>query len=510
MANELYEILQILPTATQREIKVAYFNLVRNYSPEREPEQFRKIRDAYETLRDPKARANYDSLQSHGATIENLSAKASKQMDRGNWAQAAKALEEILQLAPGLEWVANNLGRCYRNLEEWAKGEKVYQTLTKEASDVPIYWANYGTLLLAKGQALNNQNYISQARAQFEQAKKLEPRNSQYYVDIAETYFHQDDYRQSLHWVDLAIHADDEIDEDDLEAFIFKAIVYWGQGDLSKITAVAREIKAIPTATPGFLEHASRRLSAFGLDLLEKELFQDAHAFFAAALQLSNEESLAELHKVTKSLAVAEEEWKSLQDDPKVIEPLRGFALVNLVRFTDKSLDQNQIVDNIIVLLFLEHTSTELTNSLRQLKTRYPGTMELGAERWDLMNEISDYSTTYNEVKNDPRIAPPLKFLALNTVLNFFGIKEGNDEFKQIINALGDYSNETIQQGVVAIKHSYSKIYQINPKMFDELISLSAPRSAKPTTAATSASSGCLIPTALFVVGFIVLSSLLF
>ncbi len=51
-----YTILGVSPSADAREIKRAYFRLVREYPPEKHPEQFARIRAAYETLLDPQAR----------------------------------------------------------------------------------------------------------------------------------------------------------------------------------------------------------------------------------------------------------------------------------------------------------------------------------------------------------------------------------------------------------------------------------------------------------------------
>ncbi|MBD5489870.1 MAG: DnaJ domain-containing protein [Lachnospiraceae bacterium] len=49
--NTYYDTLGLEPGASQAEIKKAYFKLVRQYSPESDPEQFQKIREAYEQLK---------------------------------------------------------------------------------------------------------------------------------------------------------------------------------------------------------------------------------------------------------------------------------------------------------------------------------------------------------------------------------------------------------------------------------------------------------------------------
>ena len=51
------EILGVGPSAGDAEIRAAYLRKVKENPPERAPERFEQIRDAYELLRDPRRRA---------------------------------------------------------------------------------------------------------------------------------------------------------------------------------------------------------------------------------------------------------------------------------------------------------------------------------------------------------------------------------------------------------------------------------------------------------------------
>ena len=51
------EILGVAANAGEEEIRTAYLNKVKEYPPDRSPEEFERIRDAYDTLRDPRKRA---------------------------------------------------------------------------------------------------------------------------------------------------------------------------------------------------------------------------------------------------------------------------------------------------------------------------------------------------------------------------------------------------------------------------------------------------------------------
>ena len=55
-----YSVLGLDRKATQAQIKAAYFKQVRTYSPEREPDMFKKVRAAYEQLQTPERRAQTD------------------------------------------------------------------------------------------------------------------------------------------------------------------------------------------------------------------------------------------------------------------------------------------------------------------------------------------------------------------------------------------------------------------------------------------------------------------
>jgi curved DNA-binding protein CbpA len=57
-----YAVLGVRHSATPAEIKQAYFAQVRAHPPEREPATFKRIRAAYERLRDPERRTETDML----------------------------------------------------------------------------------------------------------------------------------------------------------------------------------------------------------------------------------------------------------------------------------------------------------------------------------------------------------------------------------------------------------------------------------------------------------------
>jgi curved DNA-binding protein CbpA len=57
--NNPYEVLGLAADATDDTIRRRYLELVRQHSPERDPEKFAQIRAAYEHLRDGKIRLHH-------------------------------------------------------------------------------------------------------------------------------------------------------------------------------------------------------------------------------------------------------------------------------------------------------------------------------------------------------------------------------------------------------------------------------------------------------------------
>jgi curved DNA-binding protein CbpA len=51
-----YEVLGLRAGASEEEIRAAYVSKVKEFPPDRSPKEFEQIRDAYETLRDPRQR----------------------------------------------------------------------------------------------------------------------------------------------------------------------------------------------------------------------------------------------------------------------------------------------------------------------------------------------------------------------------------------------------------------------------------------------------------------------
>jgi hypothetical protein len=69
-----YSVLGINPGATDEEVRRAYFARVQEHPPERDPEGFKRVRAAFEKLRDAGARAKefLDNFETLAEDLMNL------------------------------------------------------------------------------------------------------------------------------------------------------------------------------------------------------------------------------------------------------------------------------------------------------------------------------------------------------------------------------------------------------------------------------------------------------
>ena len=143
----LYEQLGVEQSATAEEIKRAYYRLVRQYSPEKDPETFMRIRKAYEELADQDSRMAYNASLSRLDDISSDTAaiiiEAERLTTKGLVADAISSLErELVKHSEGSA-AANSvlyaLSVAYLNSGKSGKAYDIVDKLVSEYPERPEY-----------------------------------------------------------------------------------------------------------------------------------------------------------------------------------------------------------------------------------------------------------------------------------------------------------------------------------------------------------------------------------
>lgn len=290
-SDDLYERLGVAREASGDEVKRAYRALVRVYPPERAPEEFKRIREAYETLSDARSRQEYDTAPDPG--LQRLMHHAAQAMSDGDYPAAELHLKQILVQDPTIDYVRNMLGLCF-----------LYQGKTQAAV------AHYERLLAAPEPAaawLGNAGHAYRAARRFQEAQKVfqraiavagEGEAGIYQLGLADVFLDQNDYRRAAKLLEEAIRSDGKVDFDDLLFFTKLVEVHLRENNLKKVRAVVDRIRAIATDDEQ-RRYAAWKLGSLGRSLLTSGAFACAQvvAEGAAAIEPGDRDypALAEL-----------------------------------------------------------------------------------------------------------------------------------------------------------------------------------------------------------------------
>ncbi|MBW4632464.1 MAG: DnaJ domain-containing protein [Iphinoe sp. HA4291-MV1] len=404
MAYELYHILEISFQASADEIKQAYFQLVRKYPPEKEPERFQQIRFAYNTLCDPKARENYDAMQKHGAQVKNFIDQAEKKMQVEEWENAIPLLKQVLVLAPRIDVARNLLGLCYIHTKNWDFAVKVYRALTKTNPDVAVYWSNLGCAYKLQAECLNDGDFsriqlYHNVRESYQEAIKLESFNSVPYLDIAETYLDEQNYSEALAWAERAIGADGKADYNDFEALFFICRVHFCSGALQKIEVIAKRIISLLPKNSEIQQYAASRFCNMGLEIAKIattsanfNMWRSAFQFLKAAKDIEpNNFGIQEICTKVEKVVAAINQYENLSYDYLInqgFQRLAAYCLTDYFNFYDCPEERKNFLNDILTEILASPSST-IFASLERMKFYYPAVYALNIELFHRIEQVA-------------------------------------------------------------------------------------------------------------------------
>jgi hypothetical protein len=165
--KDYYEVLGVGRTAAPEEIKRSYFARVRQYPPERFPEEFKELRAAYDTLSDKEKRAEYDENGSLPESILPLLYQGRKAGNLGRHAKAAEFYKSILRLHPELDKIREEYAWALEDSGKTGKATEVWEYLCKQCPSNAGY-------ALSLAESYGNRLWHKKALAQYRRALELD------------------------------------------------------------------------------------------------------------------------------------------------------------------------------------------------------------------------------------------------------------------------------------------------------------------------------------------------
>jgi curved DNA-binding protein CbpA len=239
LADDFYDRLSIPRTASQDEVKRAYLKNVRRYPPERAPEEFKRIREAYETLSNPHTREEYDNRLD--PVVDAWLKSALQSMRSNNYAVAEGYLKRVLIQLPKLDFVRNMLGLCYLYQEQPEKAVAQYEKLLNAPEADAVWLGNCAAAYRML------KRFADAERTLLHAIQRSDEIAVDYYVALADVYLDQEAFEKAIAILKRGIAADAQVDFEDLRFFTKLLEVHIRRRDLAALQAEAEGLCKIPS-----------------------------------------------------------------------------------------------------------------------------------------------------------------------------------------------------------------------------------------------------------------------
>ena len=280
--HNFYEVLGIDRAADERAVKKAYFALVRKFPPETHPEEFKRIREAYEVLANPQSRADYDAVNQYdqyGAEVSAHLKAGTEAMENADWPHAQTELIAVLEQQPQLHFARDLLGMAYLNAHRPADAMREFTRLVDAEPGNAVYH-------LHKGYAHYAQNQYAPALDCYREARKLDPTDTRSLVATADCLVAQKQYEPALLELDRAIGLDGQVDFNDFVFFMRKVQIQLlrDRGDLAE-QELDQIFKILPD-DPETKKYVATRLASLASDLFAMKRSADANRLLVRCKKL--------------------------------------------------------------------------------------------------------------------------------------------------------------------------------------------------------------------------------
>lgn len=414
--TDYYAILGVSQKATKDEIKRAWARKVREHPPERDPEGYKIIRKAYDTLSDDKARKEYDNLRLFGPEITRLTDEALMAMAAQDFSSAIVKLKRLLVLHPEAHEARRLLAHCFSETEDFDGAIQALQLLTQAASTIPRYHLDLGHAYLRKyeeqPEEAKQAELILRAREAFQRALDLDPVNNEPYLAISLTYRHEHNFPAALQWLERSINADQKVDFQDFDALFLKCIIHILDGKPDLVMVEAKRIESLVPDDSGMRGYVAAMFASHGFELLKLRAYDAAHYFLKAAIRFDPTlPELKNLQEAAEKIYNANQDWQRFEKDYSIIPPIKALAALAFVTLAgeETSYDKDIAFRNSLLALRTYPPSKVQENTAR-IRDTYKGIYELNREMWDHLDRTfasAPHSPSYASTSaGDPSCSP--------------------------------------------------------------------------------------------------------
>jgi len=374
-SDNFYERLGVEQNVSQENIKAAFFLAVRSYPPEKDPKNYKMIREAYDVLNNPVSRDEYDSNTQYGEELQELlrDIEVAQECEDNN--EAIKLAKKVINIAPTVGTHRNRLGLLFMDNLEFKSAKEQFKRAHKIDPKNSAYLINIGDA------AKEGRDY-PEAEENYQKAWSLDIEDYVAPRRLANLYYFTMQKKQQAYEVlDKAVSADGKVDFQDFFCLYDKVhFLLFDERDRD-VAAHLDLLKSISKRKEE-KDFAAYILSESCMQLAKRGQFKMASKFIEAAAEMSYDEWRGNNKKHLREYVVFEE-------DAEIVKEVKG--LVSLLycwywsAIEKKEFDKYLKVarDNIVIGLYANQRSSVIKNNLAKLKSVYSNVYKIHKDFYD-------------------------------------------------------------------------------------------------------------------------------
>ncbi len=400
-----YEVLDVSPHATAIEIKKAYFVMVRRYHPDKHPDEFMEIREAYEALSNEETRQEYDEIASMPKAARSVFEQARLSLLEGETESAIALFEEVTIRFNNISLVMGLLGEAYLKNGNSGKALNIFEDLVVKHPSNAGFKRNLAHAYLERG-------WYKKALSAYRDAIELDEDNLSLWMGIASAYTKASDFLKAKETVLEALERGKDKDWDKV-ALYFRLLEY--DVKLSELDDMENHLDIL--ARMAIQQKDIREAVGWSLGELAKIMVHQGinDAAFAMIQKVNqiipDEDYFLSLEEQFKQFIKLEHELKSLTDDESISGDLTNLILFYIhpyMRLEDTIYHEAVVYihEHQIIMNIQDHYQ-----ELRQFRKKYPGLYAINADFFDalldrdrrrnLARQYNKKALKYADVVND-------------------------------------------------------------------------------------------------------------
>lgn len=342
--STLYDVLGIEKDASYGSVKKGYFSMVRKYPPERYPEKFMKIRNAYEILSNEKTRQEYDSMGGMSNFVRINYEHAKKLMEHGQFGKAISMLEEIGRHFPEMLMVRNLLGEAYSKNGNTEKAVRIYRKLVEDAPDNAGFAGHLAHAYLNRG-------WQKKAISAFIKAIEQDENNISLWIGLSQAYIENNDRRKAADTLKRSLKHESPENRNSLGPIYFKlAMLDISNRDIQSLKIHLEKMTDIVAEGEEDRENAGWALLNITKELMHGGLYFEAwETIHNAEKLIPDNEEVLKIKKVLKHFLEVEREFARFENDPSYDDKFKAIVFSQL--FPEEELNDDLKVSKMIKLM---------------------------------------------------------------------------------------------------------------------------------------------------------------